>query len=629
MRRLSIVICSVFLYVSAFAQLPANAVNRFTRALNYEAKGDRANACTSMEEAIAMYPAFSEAYSQLGQWYYEMHKFDKAADVFIRASAKCPKGNETFAKPLVKSLISAYRPTDALQACMQYAPKYNNSEWEMLKAQAKFVSEALSNPLPDTPKNIGCRINTPDPEIFPSIAADTQTLYYTRRMNGIDEDFFSSTPDSCGGWFTGRNMGSPPNTLDQESGQYISVDRHYLFFTRCENRSENGWEKGGCDLFMAYRVAVDSPWTVPQTFGATINSPGYEGMPCLSADNRELFFVSDRPGGYGGLDIWVSHFENGYWQVPRNLGPYINTAGNETAPFLHLDNNTLYYASTGMAGMGGSDLYYCRRMNDSVWSRPKNLGYPINTSCDEHSICVSPNGEKCYLSSDRDSVQGNFDIYEMKLPPALRPVPVGIVKGYVYDSLNTDERLNIASITVKKRNGTPLFHFMSNRGDGSYMITLPAGTEYYWHVDRVGYKAVDDSFAFTDRVTVTHNIPMLPSDYIMPISDTLIFTIHFPLNSAKLSDSDKALISRAMSPWAFEKGLVVMVNGYTDNTGNPMLNEQLSYSRANLVAQALTDMGIDPVNIQSKGWGEANPVAPNDNEINWAKNRRVEVIIRR
>lgn len=623
-----LLICFMLVAVAVSAQPPASAAKHFNQALGYMTKREKDKACIEMEEAIRQYAPFPEAYSELGQWYYEMHRYDKAVDVFQRASRSCPKGDETFAKPLVKSLICAYRPAEAIAICSKYAPKNNNAEWEMLKAQALFVSQALAHPLADTPHNLGCRINTSDPELYPSISADAQTLYYTRKMNNEDEDFFSTTVDSCGGWFTGRNMGSPPNTPDQESYQYISVDQHYLFFTRCENRSDNGWEKGGCDLLMAYRVAVDSPWTVPETFGATINSPGYEGMPCLSADNRELFFVSDRPGGYGGLDIWVSRFENGYWQVPKNMGPYINSAGNETAPFLHLDNNTLYYASTGMAGMGGSDIYYCRRMNDSTWSRPKNLGYPLNTSADENSICITADGQKCYLSSDRDSTAGNFDIYEMKLPPALQPVPVGIVQGNIHDSLNGD-LLNHASINVNKPDGSLLYHFMSNRGDASYMITLPTGINYHWHIDRVGYASVDDSFTLRDRATVTHNFSVLPGDYVMPIHDSLIATIHFPLNSAKLSDSDVASIHRAMDPWLLEKGLVIIVNGYTDNTGNPMLNETLSYNRANLVAQALTDLGFDPVNIQSKGWGEANPVVPNDNEANWAKNRRVEVIIRR
>jgi len=628
LRLTGIFICLHFACVTAFAQLPDNAVKHFDRAMNYAGAYKKEKACEEMEEATRLYPSFAEAYSVLGQWYYEMHKFDKAADVFKRASRSCPKGNETFAKPLVKSLICSYQPTEALEVANKYAPKHFNSEWEMLKAQALFVSQALAHPLKDTPVNMGCRINTSDPEVYPSISADTQTFYYTRRMNNSDEDFFFTTPDSCGGWFTGRNMGRPPNTPDQESGQFISVDQHYLFFTRCENRSENGWEKGGCDLLMAYRVDVDSAWTTPMTFGATINSPGYEGMPFLSADNRELFFVSDRPGGYGGLDIWVSRFENGYWQLPKNMGPNINSAGNETAPFLHLDNNTLYFASTGIAGMGGSDLFYCRRMNDSMWSKPKNLGYPINTSADENSICISADSRKLYFSSDRDSVAGNFDLYEMKTPASLQPVPVAIVKGIIKDSLS-GELLNHASININKPDGSLLYHFMSNRGDASYTITLPAGIRYHWHIDRVGYASLDDSFALKDRVTVAHNITMLPSDYVMPISDSLIITLHFPLNSAKLSDSNMAAIRKAMEPWTFEKGLVIMVNGYTDNTGNPMLNEQLSYSRANLVSQALTDLGVDPVNIQAKGWGEANPIAPNDNEDNWAKNRRVEVIIKR
>ena len=120
--------------------------------------------------------------------------------------------------------------------------------------------------------------------------------------------------------------------------------------------------------------------------GATINSPGYEGMACLSADNRELYFVSDRAGGLGGKDIWVSRFEEGLWQEPKNLGPQINTKADEVAPYLHMDNRTLYFASEGLQGMGGFDIHYARRMNDTTWGKPVNIGYPINSTADDTCI---------------------------------------------------------------------------------------------------------------------------------------------------------------------------------------------------------------------------------------------------
>src|SRR5690606_38688604 len=129
--------------------------------------------------------------------------------------------------------------------------------------------------------------------------------------------------DSCGGWFKALPFGSPPNTRNDDFAQIISADGHYIFFTRSDIPSESGCVRRAHDLSMTYTgVSICS---VPQSFGASINTSSYEGTPCLSADNRELYFSSNRPGGYGGLDLWVSRFENGLWQAPRNLGPTINT----------------------------------------------------------------------------------------------------------------------------------------------------------------------------------------------------------------------------------------------------------------------------------------------------------------
>ncbi len=594
----------------------------------YKAKKNVDKACKEMQRAIDDDHAYTEAYSALGQWLFDMHMFTASAIVFDKAAKSCPHGRTAFSRPLARSLIFSGNTTEGLNALSIGSSTGADKEGQQLHDQAYYIMRAMGTPWKDTAFNMGWRVNTKNAELFPFISADTQTFYFTRRMNNMDLDFYYAVPDTCGGWYTARNMGSPPNTPDQELGQTISADGHYLFFTRCENRSENGWDQGGCDLYMAYRS--DSVWSVPQSFGGTINTSGYEGMACLSPDNRQLYFVSDRPGGYGGLDIWESDFENGLWQPPRNLGPSINSAGNETSPFLHIDNHTLYYASTGKGGMGGSDLFMSRRINDTTWGMPVNMGYPVNTPYDEMSPCVSIDGRKLYFSSDRDSLAGNYDLFEMHLPEQLAPQQVGYVKGYVYDSIGK-ARLNYASIYVSNAiKGDTLYHFVSNRGDGSFMITLPVGSKYFFGADRIGYLDVKDTFEITDEYLhkpLEHNIALLPNDYQKPVSDTLVLTIHFPLNSYTLTDSDKAVIQQLMQPWLVTKDFALAVNGYTDNTGTPMINEQLSFQRAGLVSQAIIALGVDPSVVRSQGWGEANPVAPNDNLDNQARNRRVEVII--
>jgi len=611
------------------AQVTPRAQNFHDKALLLEAKREHAAARQQMEKAIVAYPAFVDAYSTLGAWYFSDHQFSKAAGIFGRAYLSFPKSSKLFAYPYAKSLIYSGRPAEALQIISNAAS--GRVEWSRLREQALFVQQAQTRPSRDTVINMGFAINSSDAELFPCIGKEERKIYFTRRRNLADEDFYVAEMDTCNEWFTARNMGSPPNTANQEAAQMISADGHYLFFMMCENRSENGWGQGGCDLYMSY--TADSVWSVPQSFGATINTPAYEGMPCLSPDNRELYFVSNREGGFGGLDIWVARFENGLWQEPRNLGPTINTAENETAPFLSLDNNTLYFSSNGHTGFGGADLFMAQKATDSTFAKPQNMGGPINSPADETSLSISLDGRTIYFASDRDSLAGNFDIYKMKLPESLQPVPVNVVQGYVYDSL-TEERLNYASIYVKDfSTGQDLYHFNSNRGDGSYMITLVAGKKYLVHTDRISYQDADDTVDLSQQALnepFLFNIALLPSDYVAPVNDSLLLTIYFPLGSQKLSDSDRLMLQATLAPWLYNSaGAVFFVNSYTDNTGTPLINEQLSFMRASLVGDALEELGIEPLNIRKQGWGEAAPIAPNDTEEGRNRNRRVEVIVRK
>ena len=631
--RIILFLYCLLLCLAAHAQVPKKASRCYDAALRQWAAKQPDAACRKMEQAIAKAPDFADAYAQLGQWYFDTRKFSKAAVTFRNASAKCTRGRQRFAKPFAKTLIYSGAAIEALQIIAAYGnTAKDSSEWRKLREQAEYVDIAMLNRGHQWPENLGVRVNTPDPELFPYLE-DTQALYFTRRNTNMDEDLYRSAADSCGGWFSAHNMGSV-NTPDQELAQSVSNDGHYMLFTRCENRSWDAWTEGGCDLFMAYRSARDSAWTTPQPFGATINTPAYEGMACFSADNRELFFVSDRPGGYGGYDIWISRFDNGLWQLPVNAGPSINTAGNETAPFIAVDSRTLFFTSDGWPGMGGSDIFMSKRINEKTWDKAQNLGYPINTPNDEKSEYVTGDGATMYFASDRNGPAGNYDIYQTTLPPFLQPIPTGNIDGYVYDSLS-GQRLNYTLMYVcNAATGDTIYQFQSNRGDGSFLISLATGKPYAIHSWHVGYTAVHDTIIFDTAYLhrpLVHNVVMLPADYqeIKPVHDSLIALIHFDKNKVELTDSDKTVLRTAMAPWLASKTLVVLVNAYTDNTGTPMINEELSYKRAGIVSKEIMSYGIDETMMQSKGWGEAKMIATNETDEGQRRNRRVEVIIRR
>jgi len=607
----------------------------FTKALTVWSEKDPEAAIKLMRDAIAEDTAYTNAYVVLGRWYMDMHRFDDASELYGSASRFCWDGATIFAKPLALSLMINGQPDKALSIINSRHPKNDTADWNRLGRQAIFIRDAIINQRSVMPVSAGDKINTWQPELFPMVTRDSTALFFTRRVNNMDEDLYQAImEDTCSEWKSAQELDEDINTINQESAAFISADGHYLFFARSDNRSENGWSNGDVDLFMSYRVREDTDWTTPQIFGATINSPYYEGMPSVSPDNRELFFVSDRPGGYGGLDIWISRFEEGLWQKPVNAGPNINTPGNDMAPFIATDGNTLYFSSDGHPGLGGTDLFVSRKLSDTLWGPAQNLGFPINSSCNELSNCISPDGKKLYFASDRKGPAGNYDIYVCNLPPDITPIPVKYVEGYVYDSLTTD-RLNFAQIYITNTlTGDTLYHFQSNRGDASFMITLPTGRFYARHTARTGYTDIDDTFHLDEKSpenTLIKNIAMLPFDYkeIKPINDSLIATIHFDLNRVDLSPKEQLAIKNAITPWLDETGIAIYVNAYTDNTGTPLLNEELSFKRANLVTQELVKDGINELFIISRGLGESKMIAPNETEEGRNKNRRVEIVIKR
>jgi outer membrane protein OmpA-like peptidoglycan-associated protein len=612
------------------AQVSPHAQRLYNNALRLQSAHQPQKAQQALRKAIKESAGYTDAYSLLGKWLFEDHQFKAAAEVFVQGEKSSKDGRKIFGKAAAKSLLYS---GDYATAARYIPGSSSDIEWKKLEAQAVFLKDVSANP--DTNvlvRQVGTpmRINTSAPELFPFCSADGERFYFTRRINGMDEDLFVAKRDSCGDWFGAKNMGSPPNSSAQESAQMISADRHYLFLTRCDNRTQNGWDLGGCDLYMAY--TADSLWSVPLSFGATINTPSYEGMPCLSSDNRELFFVSDRPGGYGGMDIWSSRFEHGLWQMPRNLGAAINTAGNETAPFIYADNTTLFFASTGHTGMGGSDIFTAHRQeDDTTWLNVTNLGTPINSPYDEASMSLSAAGDTAYFASDRDSAAGNFDIYQAHLPVALKPGAIGYYKGIIYDSISK-EPLNYANVYyTDSASGKELYHVVSNRGDASYTIALPANHSYSLMISRIGYQQMLDTLhceANGFKEPVYRSFPLLPYGYEKPVTDTMIIRLPFQKNSTIVADSLIALLKMTMQPWQEKKGLIVLVNGYTDNTGTPLINEQISYTRARAVSEVLKEMGFQEEMIQTQGWGEAAPIAGNDTEESRNLNRRVELILR-
>ena len=348
-----------------------------------------AKAFDHFEKALKAEPAFAEVRLTMAAWYMD-HDSLGLAEEQLRAFLRYDKGKHK---------------------------KWGASAQFDLECIA-FRRQAMANPVPFTPENMGAGINSPDDEYLPTLTADGKMLIFTRyNRPAMAEDFYASRLVNEK-WSKAVRMAEPLNSDENEGAGCISQDGRILFFTAC-NRPDGA---GRCDLYVSYRKA--GGWSRPQNLGPAVNTSGWESQPCLSIDGQTLYFVSDRSGGMGGMDIWRSTLVEGRWSQPVNMGPTINTKGDEKTPFISFDNQTFYFSSNGRVGMGGMDLFVCRRTGDTTWSEPQNLGYPINTRGDESSLIVSPDGSTAIFSSDKFGGQGQLDLYSFALPETVRPEPV-------------------------------------------------------------------------------------------------------------------------------------------------------------------------------------------------------------
>lgn len=453
-------------------------------------KGKTEKAMGCYETLGTQYPGYIKSYVRLAELYYR--KKDKERILYFANKAIDTDPNEAYA-PLsylcnkmnsngdedIAMLIMNRLSVSGIERERLNRIEENKIRYTMKAGGQRGYAQGVEL------KNLGDSINTRENECLPTLSLDGNTLVFTRRQSG-NEDFFISTKDSAGHWTKARNLGYPPNTSMPDGAAMLSADGNYLFYTRCDLQSPDGIVGGGCDLVFSYRE--DSSWSSPQYFGFTINTTGYEGQPCISSDNRDLYFVSNREGGYGGMDIWVSHFENKYWSKPVNLGPTINTAKNETSPFIHPDNETLYFASDGHPGLGETDLFMSRRYRDGSWKRPVNLGAPINSEKFDGSIVVNAKGTLGYCASDRADSKGGLDLYSFETYPAIQPIPTLCLKGYMLDK-HTGRRITGRPIYFTNTfTQSPVGEQSSNEGDGSYAQALQLGRTYRMSVIEDGYR---------------------------------------------------------------------------------------------------------------------------------------------
>ncbi|MET0299682.1 MAG: OmpA family protein, partial [Flavitalea sp.] len=467
------------------------------------------------------------------------------------------------------------------------------------------------------PKNLGESVNSQFSEYFPSVTIDGKELVITRRVGNSNEDFYSSTRTSDG-WAMAAPLPGNINSSSNEGAQNISQDGQWLIFTGC-NFPEG---LGSCDLYISY--LTNNGWSAPENLGNKINTESWETAPSLSPDKRELYFTSNRPGGFGGSDIYISRLlPNGTWSAPQNAGPEINTAGDESCPFIHADNQTLYFTSSGHLGYGGEDLFLSRKGPDGKWMKATNLGYPINTIENEGSLSIASDGKTAYYASDRSDSRGGLDLYSFELRDDIRPARTLWIRGKVYDK-KTNKGLPSA-VELTDLASQRVISSIQTDGSGNYLITLPVGKDYAFNVNRKGYLFYSENFSLNEKTPdSTYNID-IPLQPIEANATIVLRNIFFDINKFELRPESFSELDKIVQLLKDNPTLNIQIYGHTDNVGKASDNLKLSNDRAGAVVKYLVSKGIEAKRLASKGFGATVPVATNDTEQGKALNRRTEL----
>ncbi|MGJ1363176.1 OmpA family protein [Sphingobacterium spiritivorum] len=622
--RYSLVLIFICVFCYSFAQKPsgnAKAQQLYTSANRHLQKGEYPPAIELLKEAVKIDGNFASAYQTLGDLYRKADQYEEARQMYEKVLETDPELTPLTYFGIGESSLFTGHYKEALHYLETYKNKVKLADKSALLVN-KYIADcnfSLSYSSQDTfvMNKLSDAINSTDDEYFPKLTADNRTIIFTRKTAN-QENFYESHYDGQI-WSQAQKLTGHINSDQFNEGAHcISPDGKYLFFTGCN--WPNGM--GSCDIYISKKE--NGIWGEPYNLGAPINSKGWESQPAISADGRTLYFVSNRPGGVGGYDIWKSTLNaKEEWSVPVNLGPQINTIFDESAPYIHADNSSLFFASNGWPGFGRKDIFISKSDSLNKWSASVNLGHPINNYYEQNALYVSMNGKMGFLSTQIDGQQ-QLDIYSFDIPVKNRPHPVAFIKGLVLDA-KTLSPLK-ASITVTNTaTNQVVFQDQSDITDGEFLATLPIGNHYAVHVREKGYLFESIPYALDDpRHTNEEFEARILLKPIEVDKNVVLNNIFFALNKYDLLPSSTSDLNTLVMFLQENPLIRIEIGGHTDNTGNDQLNKTLSDNRAKAVVSYLIARGISANRLLAKGYGSNQPLAANDTEAGKALNRRTE-----
>ncbi|MEK6780265.1 MAG: OmpA family protein [Bacteroidota bacterium] len=617
----------------AISQVPLSTKNKkaielYTEADNYRVRGQFNQAISLLQQAIEKDRNFSEAYFRLGLTFKMMQDLDRStksyeAGLYLTADQKKQKG-------FFYELGDNYLQLGDYEKARDFLTRYLDSEMLnkakvdqaiLWKRTTEYAIKNRRNSSGFMPRPLSDTVNCFPMQYFPVLTADEQELIFTRRLgagNEDDEDLVISRKDSAGHWQKPESISPNVNSEFNEGTCTISADGRQLIFTSCLGRK--GF--GNCDLFQSLRVG--NTWSQPLNMGPQINSAAWESQPALSADGRVLYFLSDRKGGLGNRDIYVSYqIEPNKWTKAENVGSKINTPYDEISPFIHVNGRTLFFAANGRLGFGGYDLYRSEKENGE-WQDPVNFGYPVNNHEDQFSLFITADGKKGYYSHEKGWKNTSGKIYEINVPDELQiKFRSNYVKGKVRDK-KTGQPLN-ARIELYNVVKNELISFVnSDSVTGEYLMVLTQGSEYGLFVSKKEYVFQSLNFNYESEVNIEPVVVNVLMDRVIVGATSVLKNIFFEFDRYDLQGKSITELEKMVRFLTENPQIKIEISGHTDNDGLPAYNIKLSQNRAQAVANYLTQHGIDIKRMIQKGYGADHPIKPNDSEENKQANRRIE-----
>lgn len=478
-------------------------------------------------------------------------------------------------------------------------------------------------------------VNSDYTELNPLLSPDGKTLYFSRKnhpenVGGADdkEDIWYSELGTDGKWTLARNMGPQFNTAGPnfvnavtstpDGGTVLLLGNKYL---------PSGKLVSGVSL----SNQVGGSWSPPAPLEIKNDYNYNEKANYFLSNTRKSLMISvEREDSHGSRDLYVSfQQDDNTWSEPLNLGGVVNTAGEESAPFLAADDKSLYFSSNGFAGFGGADVYMSTRLDDTWtnWSEPQNMGPDINSSLDDLFFNIPANGEYAYYS--RNVTDQNADIFRVKLPIYRSPEPVILVKGKLVDA-KTGQPIGAKIIYERLPDGKEIGVAQSNPVTGEYEIRLPGGQKYGVRAEAADHISTSQNLDLTaytrDADLRTPDITLAPIEVVAIAPDVSITlnNIFFDFDKAVLKAESFPELDRLVKLMNERPTMSVEVIGHTDAIGTATYNLGLSRRRAISVTERLLKGGITAERVITKAFGEGMPIATNDTKEGRQKNRRVE-----